>query len=723
MTSLSVACLFLASLVHAQPRRLTAAPRGTANIVVDGVLDEEAWTSANGSNDFVERVPYPGRIPPVGTSVRVVFDEDALYVGVTMELAEGEVPRALERTRDTFSIFDDDAITIKIDPRLDRRTTLGFAVNAANAQTDYLSIDNGTFVRVEHDAAWESAVHVGERSWSIEVRLPAAALGLSDDEGGRTFGFQISRDHNARAATYDWSPMPPEFGPFSALHYGEVVGVRLGGGTPLVLQPYAIGRYESRDDEGDEDQLSGSVGGEALLRLGEDVWAQLSVLTDFAQVDLDDARVNLDRFPLFYPERRPFFLTGLDVFEFGLEGLSQPFFSRRIGLDQNGRRVTVLSGLKIYGREGPVGFGALDVLTIDDGVIGNYTALRTRVAIDDAASYVGAIFASRQPFTIDERPPGEEDDATHASVGADARLRLLDDRLSIYGFAVGTTREGTRDDGSGEGMSAALRAEYFGENTQPNLSLLYVGDDFDPDVGFVRRRGATRVFLEIPLMARPEGIGLRRAGIWFSGELQHTTDFEQELYRVGSIDVQLDHDSGGYVGMAGRYVEDTVTEGFEAYPGAFVEAGTYRGVQAELWLQTPQARNPVGYAEYRITNAYFGGVQHAIELSFDARIGPLFHLYLEPSAYHVRLRDIDPFWTYAVNGYLRITPLTTLVIDLIARLNDEDKTATGMLRVRYRYATGSDVFLVYREDIDYENGLESERSIALKIAHRFDLLL
>jgi hypothetical protein len=324
------------------PPSIDATSTDGVAIAIDGHLDEAVWSRAPYASGFRERVPHPDQRPPVDTRFRVLFDDGAIYFGLEMFYAAGQAPRQIERTRDGTDLYADDAVTLKIDARRDRRTTLGFSLNPAGTQLDYLAIDNGRLFRREVDMVWESAVVVLPDRWVAEVRIPAVALGLSDVEPGveRTIGLNVSRDHAARIATYDWSRMPAEFGPWSALHYGEIHGVTgLGGGAPYNLTPYALVEHRGAGADGTvPDALRLAAGGEAQMRLVNDTWLETTVLTDFAQVDLDDALVNLDRFPLFYPERRPFFLTGLDVFDFGVSGILQPFYSRRIGLDERARR-------------------------------------------------------------------------------------------------------------------------------------------------------------------------------------------------------------------------------------------------------------------------------------------------------------------------------------------------------------------------------------------------
>ncbi len=361
-----IAVLAFAGRLQAQPsdttstperRQLRASSTAGANIQIDGVLDEMVWESTEVSGGFTERTPEPGAPAPVTTEVRVLYDSDALYVGVQMSLAPGEVPRGSERVRDSFGIFSDDAVTLKFDVRTDRRTTLGFGVNALGTQIDYIALDNGQEFRREHDAIWQAETSITHTHWIAEFRIPAPALGLPEREGARVIGFNVTRDHNARLATYDWSELPPEYGAMSAQHYGELLGVQgIGDGAPLALMPFLL--FGAPHDGTLPVELK--AGGELRLRLGPDIWSEVTVFTDFAAVDLDEPTANLSRFPLFLPEQRPFFLSGVSIFKFGIPSQAQLFFSRRIGLDEDGETVPIFGGAKVFGRTGAPRFRRSD---------------------------------------------------------------------------------------------------------------------------------------------------------------------------------------------------------------------------------------------------------------------------------------------------------------------------------------------------------------------------
>ncbi len=724
--AISVAFMSLAfpSVANADPPRLRAHARGEHAIEIDGRMDEPPWLEAAVGGDFVERTPHPGNTPPVGTTFRVLFDEHALYIGIELELNEGESPRALTMTRDSTEIWNDDAVSVKIDARQDHRTTLGFVVSATGAQLDYLALDNGRVFRREVDMVWESAVQLEARRWTVEMRIPAVALGLRDTEGERTLALNISRDHNRAAATYDWAAMPPEFGAFSALHYGVIEGLRIGAsGTPLAVTLYSLGEYLSTQSGALADAFRGAVGGDALLRIDADLWAEATVLTDFAQVDLDDALVNLDRFPLFYPERRPFFLNGLDVFDAGLPEVLAPFYSRRVGLDSEGNAIPLLSGLKLYGREGPISFGIIDVLTDQRGhePASNHSAGRIRVALPGGASYLGAFAVSRQPFRWDGTPIDRGPSATY---GGDVLLRAIDDRLELYGFGAGTVLDGQLANGSsGEGYAAAISTRWRGEIWQPELTGLLVSRDFFPEDGFVRRPGAARFALDSPFVARPSGF-LRRLQAGPVLELQVSDDFERVLYSKAGVDIEIEGEAGWTAGAGADVREDIVDGDFEVLPGVFARTGTYLGAFAEVWIASPAARNPYIELYYSVSNAYFGGEVHNPYARVTWNFGPWVSVDVRADVYYVYLREYTPLWTYALNGLLRITPSTTVQIDFMGRVDGEGRHATALGRLRWRYAPGSDLFAVFREEFDWSLGLlQIEHQVTLKMSHRFDLLM
>lgn len=727
----------IGALAAAQPppapgtKRLAAHPRGDAKITLDGRLLEPVWQKAPVGRDFVERTPTP-RIPaPAGHRVRVLYDAEALWIAVRLPLdaSLGEKPRALELERDSFDIFNDDAVSLKFDVRLDRRTTLGFVVNAAGTQLDYVALENGASFRREYDAIWTAATHVTPQAWYVEAKIPAAALGAPSVDGVRSFGFNVTRDHSRRAAVYDWSHIPPEFGATSALYYGRLTSIRkLGGGRPLTLIPYGLGRWDSQA-AGDVDVGSGSldaeVGGDVRLRVLQDLWTELTVLPDFAQVDLDDPVVNFDRFPLFFPERRPFFLTGLEVFEFGVPGVAQLFFSRRIGLDDDNDPIPVDAGFKMYGSEGQWRLGALQVFTRGRGDTdpASWSVLRARRNFGETAhlGVLGTLQGAFGAFSAEELPFEPE-----VSVGTDGSLRLLDRRLIVEGFWAYSRNEVTEGDEAlrlEQGMSSRLNVAWLGEVLQPSLSVLWVEDDFDPAIGFVRRSDILQSSAALVFLKRPKADQDLQVQVTLNANNIRSSDGDRNLGNRARAFFALRWRSGWNGSTSITIMEDVVEESFDLFDRRTVEPGRYRGVSGNLFINSPGVRNPTLSVGYEFDTGFFGGTRHGPSIGTGWSIGPHVETSVAAGLTFTRFPDGFSEDAFTFNGRAAWSPSTRLTADAVVQLNTIDQIVTSLGRIRWRYLPGSDMFLVGRSQVGTGGNPEERFDLTLKIQYRADILL
>ncbi|MEM9074104.1 MAG: DUF5916 domain-containing protein [Myxococcota bacterium] len=711
----------------ASAQRSLTAPLREGEVVIDGELDA-AWDAASWQGDFVERRPSTGAVPAVPTRFKVLYDEGALYVFVEAFLEEDEVPRAAEMTRDSFRLFDDDAITIKLDVRHDRRTTLGFGVNPVGQQIDYIAIDNGNVFRRELDSVWEAATKIRRDAWTAEFRIPVPALGLRRARGPRTIGLNITRDHNRRRGTYDWAALPIEFGAFSALHYGELHGLEgMAGGRPLTLVPYVTAGWRENDESRPPRGSPYSVlaGGEARLRLGEDSWGEITVLTDFAQVDLDDPAVNLDRFPLFFAERRPFFLSGLSVFQFGAQQQAQPFFTRRIGLDDNRQEIAMLGGAKVYGHarlggNTALSFGVLDVITggglYGDAPLTNDAVLRLRLNVG-RASYVGVLGTLRN----------SDGGPNSSSAGADFSIRAVQERLQIDGFVAGTFTGVDGPDDASLGMASQLGLQWRGRVWRPSVSVLWVDEDFDPSVGFVRRRGVIRTVGTLRVQHRTRRYGLETVDLFARGFQEVEDDTGDNIGRSGGGEIALSWVAGMSLYARADYVEDVVRDSFQL-AGRDVQAGRYQGARLLLGLQRSSARNPSFELEYDGQSGYFGGFRQTLRASAAVVMTRHLRLAASTSASYIDIPDHDPFEAVTASASLIVAPTITLQLDGAWQINTIAQNTVTLVRLRWRYVPGSDLFLVYREQRPYGDARDDpdqplDRTVLLKLSYRYDTLL
>ncbi|MEM9863739.1 MAG: DUF5916 domain-containing protein, partial [Myxococcota bacterium] len=447
-------------------------------------------------------------------------------------------------------------------------------------------------------------------------------------------------------------------------------------------------------------------------------WGEVTLLTDFAQVDLDDPAINLNRFPLFFPERRPFFLTGLDVFEFGAEGIAQPFFSRRIGLDQNRDEILMLGGAKVYGRirtgeDTSLNVGLLQAVTEDGGVQGTSVG-RLRLNFGEA-SYIGAISTL---LLRGERRPA-------VTAGGDFLYRT--GRFEVRGFGAGSfgtdeLEEEEIDEGPvRRGVAAQVATRWRGEVVRPTLTLRYIDERFDPKVGFVRRRNIVEAAGEVQFQHRTSALGLEAVDVFVGGSQILSSDLETDLGRTASLSMDMSWVDGWFYSVGAEAYRDVVEEDFELV-GRNVEAGNYDGVRVFSSISRSEARNPSFSVGYEGQASFFGGVRQAVNANFGFVATKYLRVRFTGGGNFIQL-DGERFQTFTGSASVVIAPTTTLQLDGSMQINTAAQATVALLRLRWRYLPGSDLFIVYREERGYGESDELERRLILKATYRWDALL
>lgn len=735
------------------------------SIRIDGRLDEKTWSQAEWSEGFTERTPKPQAKPAFQGGVKALFDGESLYVGVRLDLAPNEIPSVLELRRDQMKIWSDDTVTLKIDARLDQRTTLGLVLNCGGAQLDFLALDNGQGFYVEFDTLWEGASSIGEQAWFAEYRIPLSSLGLSQKavEQGE-IGFNVTRDHNARQATDDWQHLPPEFGPFSALHYGKLKGLKNAkSGRPFIVIPYGLSRL-SNDFSGaivrlDEPKILGGtssfqMGGELRLSISQAEWIEATILTDFAQVDLDDPLINLDRFPLFLPERRPYFINGLDIFAFGARGRSQAFFSRRIGLTDQGTEVPVLGGVKVYGRRGAWRYGVLSAYTGEsqrsDEASASQSFVVSRARYDiGQGGYLGLIAMTRN------------DDEQNIAGGLDGRIRLIDTRLELSGFYSSTNRLSTaeqhvnlssemndemmstlEEEKAQLGHSAGMTLSWRGQNLRPRLDYLWIDEKFDPVMGFVYRKDIHSLTTNLPYYFFRPYKNIRSAMLGLNASHDRSSDWNTNLGYSGSVVASICHDMNICLESGFLSATDEVRDAFDLAGIARIQAKRYETQSGYVMLSSPSGKRLELNGSYTRTNGYFDGhldqfqLSASVALNRHLRLLSLlnwadFEVYARPIGQEQMELQMISGDAQGISGQVIITPNPNFLFDTVAQLNSDREQMIVQSRIRYRYRAGSDLYLVYRWQGDFsakEQALAQTQSspdewrVTLKFNWRFDFL-
>ena len=590
----SALLVFLASSgLCAQNQRPTGQARWTPEPPsIDGRLDDAVWLAAPDLGPLTEVVPEEGARPADATEIRVLFDSEAIYFGIRCFDSEPDKLISTTMARDGF--FDsDDRIEMILDTFLDRRNAFYFQVNPAGSKGDALITGNGQNFNKPWDGIWRCKTSIDELGYVVEMAIPYKTLSFHGDGG--TWGFNLDRYVGRRNERQRWANPDRNFGLFRIFQAGDLEGLEgMHHGIGIDVAPFLVMRHlDARGntfDEGWEQE----AGLDAFYKLSTNLTASLTINTDFAETEVDERQVNLTRFPLFFPERRDFFLQDAGRFDFANLGSTLiPFFSRTVGLSA-GEPVPLRVGGKLTGRAGSYSIGMLGVQTDSLGTLDSQDLFAARISHDvGAQSSVGAIVTHGNPAGT----------GTNSVMGLDANLRtshfLGDQQLTANVWGLLSESEGIRDDQAAFGIAMAYPNDLWNWYWQ----ALEIQGNFDPAMGFVPRTGIRRYDAELAYNPRP-GNHIRQ----YRYELSSTfiTDLDDEL-ETGEVEVQpfgLEWESGDELQVEITRTEERLSDPFEISDGIVIPMGSY------------------GYWDYRLE--YLSAVRREVSVESRVTMGEFF---------------------------------------------------------------------------------------------------
>lgn len=390
---------FEANLEDASARWTASATRVDERIVLDGRLDEPAWATAQVVRDFRQIEPVQGADPILETEVRILYDDQALYVGVEVRDPAGAAGVRVPEVRRNFGYFDNDLVGIALDGFGDGRTAMAFQVNPHGALRDLRAFD-GQFFDREWQGVWEARTSIHTEGWTAELRVPWSTLRY--DPGREAWRMILVRRSRRLNEEVGWPEWPRQNNAYTMRYAGRLEGLDPPEPTRnLQLQPYVTARSEGDPTvERLGDTRHGDAGGELKWAATPNTVVDLTVNTDFAEADVDRQVVNLSRFSVFFPEQRPFFLENAGLFRLvdGTSSLSaiEPFFSRRIGLDSDGTPLAIHSGARVTHQTPSRSAGALLVRQEGSGWVEASTIGVARVQRNVGEHHrLGALVATR----------------------------------------------------------------------------------------------------------------------------------------------------------------------------------------------------------------------------------------------------------------------------------------------------------------------------------------
>ena len=692
--------------------------------VLDGVvIGDPIWEQVEPTTGFTQTTPDEGAPATEATEVRIGFSAETLYFGVICYDREPQRIIVADSRRDS-SLDETDSFQLMLDTFLDRQNGFVFGTNPAGVEYDAQVIKEGPgggFVdsgaggsfNLNWDAAWEVRTQVGAFGWSIELAIPFRTLRYAGG-GAQSWGLNFQRNIRRRNESAFWAPLSRQYNLYRVSLAGTLQGLDLPPQRNLKLNPYLLVEARRRADRGEETEWDGEVGGDLKYSLTPSLTLDATVNTDFAQVEVDEQQINLDRFNLFFPEKRPFFLENAGQFSVGNSEELEIFFSRRIGIGPDGEVVPILAGSRLSGRVGAFNLGLLNMQTRTlEGVTpaNNFTVARLNRELPNRSS-IGALFTNRQG-TGDSAP---EDD-TNRAYAFDARWGIGRYGL-ISGFVAGTSTPQIESDDYAFNAAAGYSSPAW------DLSAKYtqVGAGFNPEVGFLSRTDYRKPELLALRRIRPRAwLGLQELRPHISYRGFWKPDGFQESGFL-HLDSHWEWKNGHEIHTGFNLTHEGVLEPFDIVPGVRVPIGTYEHREAQLVVISNQGA-PLSFDGTFIFGGLFGGERKSLQPAIRARAGERFNAELE----WIR-NDIDlPAGSFITN-LLRIRLSYSFnprrFVQALLQYNDRDQLWSTNLRFGWLQSSNTGLFVVFNQLRDTsDTGLgERDRSLIVKYSYLFDVL-
>jgi len=675
-------------------RPTVAAVRVTKAPDIDGHLIDEAWSYAKPAGEFLQKEPKQNIPHSQRTEFRVLYNNDTLFVGVWCFDTEARNIIAHTMERDVMMRYED-MVNITLDTFQDRRNGYVFTVNPNGARSD-ATVSNNTSRNGEWDGAWRAKSKKHAWGWSIEVAIPFKTL--SFDEKNDSWGINIYRNIGRFGERGQWANSRRISRSYHVSGCGDLTGLHgLRQGIGLDITPYATGKYRKDYDSRDSDLL-GDFGFDVRYRLTPSLTALASINTDFAETEIDTRQVNFTRFPLFFPEKRQFFLEDSGIFGFGggessrrrsrdsSDTLLMPFFSRRIGLSSKGQITPIQFAGKVTGRIKDYNIGLLNAVVEGDDHPRNAFVGRISRNVFEQSSF-GFLTTVGDPNS----------DEMNSVTGIDFQYRNTD-------FVGGHTFEANlyvlgsySEDLGGLEPTWATNAKLYDRNIELSASVMEIGNDFNPAMGFVRRRGTRRHMLEAEFTPYFEEISwLRNTRHGYEAELY--TDLGNDVVNTKQTFnlASLSFESQEMLSLSVSHHTDRPNKDFDISDGTVIPAGNYDWWDARLSLNTGLYRKFAAANSYTVGSFYDGDRQ---QLSSTLVYRPTNRISLMLD-YSLNLIDWEQFKDSTINlisGRIQYSFTPDLTLFNLIQYDDISNSIGVNSRLQWEYKSGAKMFFVVNQ--------------------------
>ncbi len=704
---------------------------------VDGdVLGDPVWADVPPATGFFQTSPFAGQAASEKTEVRIAFTEDTLYIGLMAYDREPDAIIVSDARRDA-SLNDGDSFQVIFDTFEDGQNGFLFGTNPAGIEYDgqvvrggsgaFGSLGGGGRFRggagggfnLNWDGDWLVAAQQSADGWSAEMAIPFSTLRYPPGRV-QSWGINFQRNIRRRNETAFWAPLDRQMSIDRLTEAGTISGLEVPPQRNLQLIPYALGtvRQDPAEARGESDDAE--VGIDAKWGITPSLTLDATINTDFAQVEVDEQQVNLDRFNLFFPEKRPFFLENAGLFAVGSSGEVDLFFSRRIGLGPAGQQIPIAGGLRLSGRVGRTSVGVLGMRTDSLRAKGDNAAVQAnafgvaRVSRDlPNRSNIGVIAISRDG-SGSFSPAGD----SNRTYGLDFQAGI-GEYHTLRGFVAQTDTPGL----DGDDHAFQLNYSHASPKWRGFLDYTETGDAFNPEVGFLSRSAFHKGSGFVMRTIRPKdrwGLQELRPHVSYTGYWDYLDD-EQESEFI-HVDNHWEWRSGMEIHTGINFTYEGVRETFEIAPDVFVPAGEYSHDEAQIVFFTNQGA-PYSYSNRITIGGFFGGDRVSMSNTVALRWGEQLTSQLTWRHDNVNL----PLGDFEINlGRARVSFAITprMLVQTLVQYNDVTDAISTNLRFSWLQGANTGLFVVYNEIDEFGRGrqfLRPDRSLIIKYSHLIDV--
>ena len=717
--------LWFVAYGHAQgeetiPSRVQSTPAITAvyteeSIVIDGVLDEVAWSKAVPISHFVQSEPQEGAASTEDTEVRILYDQSSLYLGIYCFDSEVDQVIAKDLEQD-FNWNDNDVFIITIDPFNDDRNGFHFGFNPVGAQSESQFFNEGAEVNSDWEGVWYVAPKINGDGWIAEIRIPLKTLRFPEQES-QTWGINFERRIKRKNEISTWAPIPRRYDSSRVSLAGNLLGLReIQPGQNLKVKPYSLMQWSRPRSGSDEWDLD--VGGDAKYGLTPGLTLDLTVNTEFSHVEVDDQQINLTRFSLFFPEKRDFFLENSGIFVFG-EGSRELstrgrrtnltdlilFFSRRIGLSEDRLPVPILGGARLTGKTGRYRLGFLNMQTRESGETPghNFTVARVRRDIF-SFSDIGVMFLNRH---------SQINNDFNRVFGVDANFQFWQ-KLKIASFLTKAESPDVID----KNWAGNLAVRWRDPVLDAGFSHYNIGENYNNEMGFVPRTGIKIFEFNGGVRLRLEDHSLIRR-FFPHTRMRHITDQDNRtITKYQHFDWTTHFHGGGQIALAQNFYFERLDEPFRIRSGIVIPVGDYRWQETNINISSNRGRTLSGNIRIRLSG-FWNGTRDSVTVGGEFKPTSALALRVQASRAKVILPE-GSFNTDLIRTRFNYSFSTKMFLNALIQYNSDTKQVSSNIRFNLIHRPLSDIFIVYNESRDAFQAGQADRAFIVKYTHLVD---